>query len=184
MRPPGTAAAGFVFWSQGTAIKSRAEMSEQEVKTGRPSVYTAEIAGIILQRLTDGQTLRAVCRDESLPSESTVRTWAMDNREGFGDRYKAAREIGYHAMADEVLELADDGRNDWIEQQGEGDQKFYKLNGEHVQRSRLRFDARRWLLSKALPKIYGDKLELAGDKDAPLTVVIRKFSDGGNPPTE
>ncbi|MBR0875025.1 hypothetical protein JQ633_32025 [Bradyrhizobium tropiciagri] len=74
-------------------------------------------------------------------------------------------------MADEVLELADDGRNDWIEQQGEGDQKLYRLNGEHVQRSRLRFDARRWLLSKALPKIYGDKIALAGDEANPVQVV-------------
>ncbi|WP_346283726.1 terminase small subunit protein [Bradyrhizobium pachyrhizi] len=127
----------------------------------------------------EGKTLRAVCRDTSMPPESTVRTWVAENREGFQDRYRLAREIGYHTMADEVLELADDGRNDWIEQQGEGDQKVYKLNGEHVQRSRLRFDARRWLLSKALPKIYGDKLELAGDKDQPLTVVIRRFSDDG-----
>ncbi|WP_375764222.1 terminase small subunit protein [Bradyrhizobium sp. Pha-3] len=174
MRPPGTAAAGFAFWSQGTAIRSRTEMPKQKAKTGRPTAYTPEIATVILQRLTEGQTLRAVCRDESLPSESTVRTWAMDNREGFGDRYKTAREIGYHAMADEVLELADDGRNDWIEQQGEGDQKIYKLNGEHVQRSRLRFDARRWLLSKALPKIYGDKVALSGDGETPLVVEIVK----------
>ncbi|PAY07176.1 hypothetical protein CK489_15360 [Bradyrhizobium sp. UFLA03-84] len=159
-------------------------MPKKKAQTGRPTTYTEEIAKVILQRLTEGQTLRAVCRDEALPAESTVRTWALEDREGFAVRYRAAREIGYHTMADEVLELADDGRNDWIEQQGEGDQKTYKLNGEHVQRSRLRFDARRWLLSKALPKIYGDKLELAGDKDAPLTVVIRKFSDGGNPPTE
>jgi hypothetical protein len=36
------------------------------------------------------------------------------------------------------------------------------LNGEHVQRSRLRLDARKWALSKMAPKKYGDKLELGG----------------------
>jgi hypothetical protein len=34
----------------------------------------------------------------------------------------------------------------------DGDKEFYVLNGEHVQRSRLRLDTRKWLLSKALPK--------------------------------
>jgi len=33
--------------------------------------------------------------------------------------------VGYRAMADEVLEIIDDGRNDWIEPQG--DQKTYRL---------------------------------------------------------
>lgn len=52
-------------------------------------------------------------------------------------------------MADEVVEIADN-----------------KLG--HPSRDRLRFDARRWLLSKALPKIYGDKLEVGGDPENPL----------------
>lgn len=52
-------------------------------------------------------------------------------------------------MADDVVEIADDKLGD-------------------PSRDRLRFDARRWLLSKALPKIYGDKLEVGGDPDKPL----------------
>ena len=60
-------------------------------------------------------------------------------------------------MADELLEIADDGSNDWMKRQHGADQS-YAANGEHIQRSRLRLDARKWLLSKALLKIYGDKL--------------------------
>jgi Bacteriophage Sf6, terminase small subunit-like len=37
---------------------------------------------------------------------------------------------------------------------------YTALDAEHVQRSRLRVEARKWLLSKALPKVYGDKLDL------------------------
>jgi hypothetical protein len=44
-------------------------------------------------------------------------------------------------MADELVDIADDG----------GD--------EGVQRSRLRIDTRKWVLSKMKPKRYGDKVE-------------------------
>ncbi len=74
-------------------------------------------------------------------------------------------------MADETVEISDDGRNDWMERQSEEDKERYVLNGEHVQRSRLRVDTRKWLLSKALPKMFGDKItqELTGKDGGPIT---------------
>nr|WP_156025870.1 terminase small subunit protein [Sulfitobacter sp. 20_GPM-1509m] len=103
-------------------------------------------------------TLREICRAEDMPPESTVRLWALDDREGFSAHYTRAREIGYHVMADELMEIADDGRNDFTSRNA-GDAEAV-LNGEHIQRSRLRVDTRKWMLSKVLPKIYGDKLDL------------------------
>ena len=117
---------------------------------GRPCLYTPEIAERICAGLMDGKTLRAVCREsEDMPSEAAVRRWAMDNHEGFGPRYDRAREIGYHMMADEVMDIADDRTFD-----AGPDGK------SNIARSRLQFDARRWLLSKCLPKVYGDRLAL------------------------
>jgi hypothetical protein len=106
-----------------------------------------------------------------MPAESTVRGWALDDREGFSAQYTRARELGYLAMADELLEVADDGKNDWMERRGDGDENpSWVLNGEHVQRSRLRVDTRKWMLSKALPKIFGDKVtqEHVGDPEKPV----------------
>lgn len=125
---------------------------------GRPTLYTQEIADRICDELAKGRTLRAVCRDEGMPPESTVRYWALRDIEGFFAQYTEARQIGYFCMADEVLEIADDGQNDWMERHAE-DNPGWQINGEHVQRSRLRLDTRKWLLSKALPKIFGDKLD-------------------------
>jgi hypothetical protein len=122
-------------------------------KSQTPSKYTAAVADYILDELANGRTLRAVCRDADMPSERSVRTWAIDNREGFGERYTHAREIGYHAMFDEMFEIADDATNDWMIRDGR-----VILNSENVARSKLRNDTRKWALSKALPKIYGDKL--------------------------
>lgn len=119
---------------------------------GRPSVYTAKLAGKICRRLAAGESLRAICRDDGMPDESTVRGWALDNVEGFFPQYARAREIAYHGLADEVLEIADDGRNDtYVDEDG-----TRKVDHDCVARSRLRVDARKWMLSKVLPKIYGD----------------------------
>ena len=81
-------------------------------------------------------------------------------------------------MADELLEIADDGSNDWMMRQHSGDQS-YAANGEHIQRSRLRLDTRKWLLSKALPKIYGDKLPVETNTE-PQTIcqVMQRLTSG------
>lgn len=138
--------------------------------TGEASKYEQAIADRICEYLAEGMTLRETCRQEGMPPESTVRRWVLDDREGFAAQYTRAREIGYHTMADELIEVADDGSNDWIERQGEDKQAMYVLNGEHVQRSRLRLDTRKWLLSKALPKIYGDKTEVEHKGKVSLTI--------------
>jgi hypothetical protein len=131
---------------------------------GEAHTYTPEIGRAICEQLATGKTLREVCRGEGMPPESTVRLWALDDREGFAAQYARAREIGYHAMADDLIEIADDGRNDWMYRNAD-DNEGWTANGEHLQRSRLRVDTRKWMLSKALPKVYGDKLELSGGLD-------------------
>lgn len=105
---------------------------------GRPSIYTSELADTICKALAEGKSLRSICRDEGMPTEATVRMWAADDREGFYSQYTRARDIGLDCVAEEVFEIADDG-------------------SDH-QRDRLRFDARRWYLSKLAPKRYGDKI--------------------------
>jgi hypothetical protein len=132
---------------------------------GRSSLYTPELADKVCEELASGRTLRDVCRDEGMPTETTIRHWVLENREGFSSQYARAREVGYQAMADELLEIADNGTNDWMERDGRE-----VLNGENVQRSRLRVDSRKWLLSKALPKVYGDKVQVGGAEDLPPVV--------------
>ena len=39
----------------------------------------------------------------------------------------------------------------------DGENRGYKINGEHVQRSRLRVDVRKWAASKLKPKKYSDR---------------------------
>jgi hypothetical protein len=142
----------------------------------RDSDFTQEMADKICAMLADGVSLREVCRADDMPAESTVRHWALEDRNGFFAQYTKAREIGYMRMADELLEIADDGRNDWMQRRTEdGTTGDAVLNGEHVQRSRLRLDTRKWMLSKVLPKVYGDKLDL--NHSGGITVTLESDAD-------
>ena len=79
---------------------------------GRPSIYTLEIADEVCRRLADGESLLAICADDEMPAESTVRHWAMEDRQGFFAKYSRARAIQAHGLFDETLEIADDGDED------------------------------------------------------------------------
>lgn len=140
---------------------------------GRPTLYTPEIGDTICAALATGMSLRSVCRSDDLPAESTVRDWASNIKHPFSAQYVRARELGYLAMADETLEISDDGSNDWMEKFKDGEVIGYIENGEAIARSRLRVDTRKWLLSKCLPKIYGDKVttELTGAGGGPVEIV-------------
>lgn len=118
-------------------------------KQGRPPLYTREIANRILIRLAEGKSLRRICaEDDTLPKESTVRGWAVDDVDGFSARYARARDIGLDCMADEMLDIADDGSNDWMERETRSGNTIIVLNDEAVRRSALRIDTRKFLLAK------------------------------------
>lgn len=129
----------------------------------RPLDLTQEIAAQICERIMDGRSLRSVCRDEDMPARSTVHKWlAADS--AFADQYARACDVRADDVFDEMFEIADDGSNDWMKRAGGEDDADggWALNGEHVQRSKLRIDARKWALARMRPKKYGEKLELGG----------------------
>lgn len=140
----------------------------------------AKIIEDVIEGVSNGTPLREICRREGFPNYSVVYDW-MKEDESFAQRFARAREDGHDAIADECLSIADTASNDWMEV-NDPDNPGYRLNGEHVQRSKLRIETRLKLLAKWNPRKYGDKLELAGDKDAPLTVVVKAY--GGNQPPQ
>lgn len=131
----------------------------------------AALRRVICERLAEGESLRAICSDQDMPNRATVAEWISGNVDGFGDMYARAKAVGLDVMADGLVDIADDGRNDWMERNG-GDCPGWQLNGEHVQRSKLRVDARKWYLAKLAPKKYGERTVIAGDADAPLVTKV------------
>jgi transposase-like protein len=122
--------------------------------------YSPELAAAICERLAAGESLRAICRDDGMPAPSTVLSW-KDEYKDFGEQYARAREAGYTLLAEEIIEISDDGTNDYVERENQRTGRTEVLaDTDHIQRSKLRVDTRKWILSKMLPKVYGDKLEI------------------------
>jgi len=126
--------------------------------TGRPPEFTDEIADAICSGLADGRSLRSICLDSGMPSQTTVFRWLADERyASFREQYMRAREAQADTIFDEMLDIADDGSNDYVERERPDGTTYDAFDAEHVQRSRLRIDTRKWMAGKLAPKKYGEK---------------------------
>lgn len=133
---------------------------------GRPSSFTQEKADKICERLADGESLRSICEDEGFPSRVTVFRWLREHDE-FRIQYARAREDQAETILEEMLEIADDGKRDYIPDPEGGVQ----VDHDHIQRSKLRVETRKWMLGKLAPKRYGDRLQLANDPENPIATL-------------
>lgn len=124
---------------------------------GRPTDYTPEIVATICARIGGGESLRTICRDDGMPAQSTVFLWLAAHSE-FSEQYARAREAQTDAMAEEILEIADDGSNDTYTKENADGSTYEAVNTDHIQRSRLRVDTRKWLMVRLAPKKYGDRV--------------------------
>jgi len=123
-------------------LMTKKKQTKKPAKRGRPTRYTKALAGRICDRLQNGESLRAICRDEGL-APGTVLNWAAKDTNGFYAQYARARDIGLDARVEEMMDVVE--------------------NSDDPQRDRLRFDAMRWYTSKLAPKRYGERLEVEHD---------------------
>lgn len=123
---------------------------------GRPSDFNDEIAASILDRISDGQSLRKICCDEDMPCQTTVYRWLRE-KDDFQQQYARARELQADTLFDETLDIADDATNDWMERHAE-ENIGWKENGEAIRRSQLRIDTRKWIAGQLRPKVYGPRV--------------------------
>ena len=131
--------------------------------------------------IAEGKTLREFTRQEGMPSWQSIYAWLDEDKE-FSDRIAHARELGEEAISQECFAIADDASNDWMERLGKDGQPVgWMLNGDHVQRSKLRIETRLKLLAKWNPKKWGDKLDLnhAGKDGGPLEFLVKVERDPG-----
>lgn len=132
--------------------------------------------------------IEALCLDiaECVP----LRTIAANNEVAFAtlasflsrpeniEQYARAREAQADKLAEDILQIADDGSNDTYKD----DDGNVRTEHDVIARSRLRVDARKWLAGKMAPKRYGDKLDVDAKLSGSLTVEVVRFGD--DTPTE
>lgn len=127
----------------------------------RPTKLTKKLGEDICNLICERYSLKQIEeKGDKYPNKSTILRWNTQDGEiykWFQDLYARALIIRAHAWAEEILDISDDGTNDWIERQAKNGKTYKAIDNEAVQRSRLRVDSRKFLLAKMLPKLYGDK---------------------------
>lgn len=140
---------------------------------------TPEIFDRICERLAEGESLRSICKDNGMPRKATIFRFLADPENAAArDQYARAKEAQIEGLVDEMVEIADDGTNDWMEKVNQnGDVVGAIFKKEAAARSKLRLDARMWAASKMLPKKYGDRVAIGGAEDMPAIKTETTVSD-------
>ena len=120
--------------------------------SGEPTRFSQELFDTICDRLADGESLRAICRNDDMPSTASVMRW-LDQKEELREQYARAREAQADTIFDECLHIADTYDSDEL------------VEPQHINRARLRIDTRKWMAGKLRPKKYSDKIVIGGDKE-------------------
>jgi hypothetical protein len=154
-----------------TKSKRRKKGERREVK-GRPRLYNKEMADKICELLANGKSLTSICREEKFPCYGTVMRWLWEDRpyrEDFLKCYDEARQQQAEFMADDTIDIADNGINDYVTKIDEKTGREYEvLNIDHIKRSALRVHARQWAAAHLRPKKYGNQVSVTGADGKPL----------------
>ncbi len=121
-------------------------------RIGRPPLYTPELGEKVCQLIEAGASMAEVKLCRELPSYATIYTW-IGQDPAFRARYQAACEVRAEVLAEQVLEIADDGAGDWVD----GARGGRVVDREHIQRSKVRIEARKWRIAMIAPKTHGLK---------------------------
>ena len=147
-----------------TDLDSDSVPAQTKPTIGRPTKYSDKLAIEICTQIAHGVPLTKICKQEGMPVLSSVYLWLSQNK-NFSDMYTKAREDQADTLADEIQAIADQMPMEKTDKEGNT-----SFDSAYIQWMRLRVDARKWVAAKLKPKKYGDRVELAGDRDNPIQI--------------
>jgi hypothetical protein len=122
--------------------------------TGRPTIYSEDMAKRICQRLASGESLRSICRDDDMPAKSTVLLWVVTPDHPFLDHYSRAREASGFAHADRSVDIVDQ-----------------VVSGElEPNAARVALSGLQWAAERMAPKKHSPRQELTGPEGRAMEV--------------
>lgn len=128
---------------------------------GRPTDYTLDLSDLICARLSEGESMRSVCRDDAMPVLTTIFRWLREKPE-FKQQYDIAKEESAESHADQMIDIADNEVSQPVMEDGlpvmvDG-KVVMKVDQTAIAHAKLRIDTRKWAASKLKPKKYGDRI--------------------------
>jgi len=149
----------------------------------RPEIFTRELAQKVLDKVaTTSLSIDAICELDGMPDRTTVYKWqrlgrdpkmSNEDYQWFANELTHAREQRADFLLEEVLEISDDSRNDWMEIKGHEVE-----NREVTSRSKLRAEVRLKLAAMLHPKKYSDRVkqEISGPDGGPVQITGMKIT--------
>lgn len=140
---------------------------------GRPSDYDAVTGDRLCGLVAEGRSVRSICREyEWAPCLTTFYRW-LRTFPAFAKQYETAKEESADALADDILDIADDENRDYKTVTDQNGTQVV-IDKDNIQRARLKVDARKWIASKLKPRKYGDfsKSEISGPNGGPISVSL------------
>ncbi len=141
---------------------------------GQKSTYTEWHGEMICAGLAEGHSLLSICEALGISYEA-ARRWETDVAE-HATNVARAREMGCHALAEQALQIADTPQLG-IVRTTKADGSIEERAEDMTAHRRLQIDTRKWLISRWLPKVYGDKVAIGGAADLPPIQSERPLAD-------
>lgn len=160
--------------------EQKAVAPEEKNLGGRPSIYSDALALEVCNHIASGLSLRSIEQMPGMPSRASVFNWVLEDRQGFATIYARARELQLECEADEIVDIADDGSNDFTERTNSNGDTTEVFSREAVERSKLRVATRQWRLSRLMQGKYGDKIEQTHKGDAAFLSLWQSMGNKGD----
>lgn len=136
---------------------------------GRQSTYTEAKADEICARIASGETLSDICRDAHMPERAAVYAWQEANPV-FGQRFVRARDIGFDAIAEDAMRIANTPVTTIVVEESERFGKKIKRS-DAVDHRKLQVWTRLQLLARWSPRYReANNVMVSGDAANPLVV--------------
>ena len=122
----------------------------------------------IIKAIELGASLRSALKSNAPLSSSTFAKWC-DGDDSMAKRYACATLLRAEVIFEDILSIADENYKDTYTDENGQDRTDHDV----VQRSKLRIDARKWVLAKMHPTKYGDKLDVtSGNKTLAVPAIV------------
>lgn len=141
------------------------------LKQGRPTKYNLKLGQEICDAIAStSKGTKKLCAEHShWPCQDTLFTWLRTYPE-FSEQYAQAKVCQIELLVDEIIEISDDASQD----QHMNELGALVSNPSAINRARLKVDTRKWLASKLVPKVYGNKIDIEGNNS--MSEELRQLS--------
>jgi hypothetical protein len=116
--------------------------------------YSEPLAIEVAERVSSGELLINICRDEHLPTVRRVTQWLRENSD-FSLLYKDSINDRLTIFEEEVIKIADDASRDFRDVVRNG-RTVRVLDGDAIARAKLRVEVRLKHLKAYKPLIWGE----------------------------